>query len=628
MDLPSQRSRTPRRLLVAVSAGLAALSLVPVSALAVRRPQGPHLVLPAAASTARSSVVRFHWQRSPRAIGYDLRLARNRSFTAGVETIAVHGTSAKTTLARGAWYWRVRSHGRIASRWSNTRMLRVRPSKDVFPPTRPGALRVTAETATTATLSFTASKDDVAVARYDVLANGDRIATATSASPTVEGLACGTLYTFTVVARDAAGNGSRPSPPAHMRTRTCATTAPAVPASPLAIPVGLTARTVTDTTIALTWSGGGGAVGFAVYRNGVLLGKPTSPGFLATSLGAATAYTFTVRARDGAGNLTADSAPISVTTLPPIPSTGDAYAFLLATVDSSCRDLQAHYTQIGTIAPTYFEVLTNGVIGGQDDPLVTHWAQLHGVAVEPRFHSEDPAVIHGLLTDPTAANALAEKIAALCAQYGYDGANLDFEGAPATDRAALTAFARTLAGLLHDQGERLTVSVGAKTGPVTTGRNGFWDYVGLSQAADRLFVMAWDLHWSRSAPGPISDVTWVRKVVTYVKTVPNAGENFVLGTQLYGFDWPPAGGVATALEYTGIQALIAQFGATPGWDPVAQEPTFQYAYPGGGTHTVYWANAASVDARYAVARSAGIGIGMWRLGSEDQTMWNDPTIQP
>jgi spore germination protein YaaH/chitodextrinase len=501
-------------------------------------------------------------------------------------------------------------------------MLRVHPSKDVFAPSRPGALRVLSVAATSAQLSFVASTDNVHVVSYRVLANGATVATTTSSSPTVSGLACATVFAFTVVALDAAGNVSKASPPAHARTHVCTGAA----AQPLSVPIALTTTGVSDRTIALSWSGGGGAVGFAVYRNGVLLGKPTSAGFVAGNLAPATPYTFTVRARDRAGNLTADSLPLTVSTLAPIPSTGDAYAFLLATVDASFLDLQRHYMQIGTIAPTYYEVQRNGSIAGKDDPLVTRWARLHGVKVEPRFHTEDPATQHAVLTDPAASAALAARIAAICALQGYDGANIDFEAAAPTDRPALTSFVQTLAGLLHGQGQTLTVSIGAKTSATTTGRNAYFDYPALAQAADHLFVMAWDLHWATSPPGPISDVTWVSKVVNYIATVPNSSR-FIVGTQLYGFDWPTVG-AAIPLEFDGLQRLIAQTGATPSWDPAAQEPYFTYTDGSGQPHTVYYANAPSVDARFAVARAHGIGVGMWRLGSEDQTVWNDPTLQP
>jgi hypothetical protein len=97
-----------------------------------------------------TSRVVFHWKPAGKARGFDLRLARNRGFTVAVQTIHVRRSSGRATLVKGAWYWKVRSRGSIASRWSNTRMLRVRPSKDLFAPTRPGALRVTSIASSTA----------------------------------------------------------------------------------------------------------------------------------------------------------------------------------------------------------------------------------------------------------------------------------------------------------------------------------------------------------------------------------------------------------------------------------------------------------------------------------------------
>ena len=49
-----------------------------------------------------------------------------------------------------------------------------------------------------------------------------------------------------------------------------------------------------------------------------------------------------------------------VSTLAPIPTAGIAYGFLLATVDSSFLDLQRHVASVGTVAPTYYDVLRDG----------------------------------------------------------------------------------------------------------------------------------------------------------------------------------------------------------------------------------------------------------------------------
>ena len=64
------------------------------------------------------------------------------------------------------------------------------------------------------------------------------------------------------------------------------------------------------------------------------------------------------------------------------------------------------------------------------------------------------------------------------------------------------------------------------------------------------------------------------------------------------------------------------------WDAVAQEPYFTYTDTAGVAHTAYYANAQSVQGRLGQARAAGLGVGLWRLGDEDQETWNIPSLNP
>jgi chitinase len=91
------------------------------------------------------------------------------------------------------------------------------------------------------------------------------------------------------------------------------TTAPSVP-------TGLSAPSVTSSSVTLTWTastdnaGGSGIAGYDVYRNGALVGSPASAGYTDSGLSAATAYNYRVRARDNAGNASAQGTQISATT--------------------------------------------------------------------------------------------------------------------------------------------------------------------------------------------------------------------------------------------------------------------------------------------------------------------------
>ncbi len=91
------------------------------------------------------------------------------------------------------------------------------------------------------------------------------------------------------------------------------TTPPQVPAPPALLGASQTA-------VYLQWTATTDNVGVAaynVYRNGVLVGTANSPKvYPDLGLTAATAYTYTIAAFDASGNLSPQSAPISVTTLP------------------------------------------------------------------------------------------------------------------------------------------------------------------------------------------------------------------------------------------------------------------------------------------------------------------------
>lgn len=88
------------------------------------------------------------------------------------------------------------------------------------------------------------------------------------------------------------------------------TTAPSIPA-------GLTATVVSSSQINLGWSASTDAVGvtgYIVFRNGTQVGTTTSKAYSNTGLTASTTYSYTVKARDAAGNMSAASAAVSATT--------------------------------------------------------------------------------------------------------------------------------------------------------------------------------------------------------------------------------------------------------------------------------------------------------------------------
>ncbi|MFH8773943.1 carbohydrate binding domain-containing protein [Streptomyces sp. NPDC017958] len=82
---------------------------------------------------------------------------------------------------------------------------------DTQAPTAPSGLTSTGKTSSSVSLQWNASSDNVGVTAYDIYSGSNQVLSVSGTSATVSGLSPSTAYTFTVKARDAAGNTSAAS---------------------------------------------------------------------------------------------------------------------------------------------------------------------------------------------------------------------------------------------------------------------------------------------------------------------------------------------------------------------------------------------------------------------------------
>jgi chitodextrinase len=503
------------------------------------------------------------------------------------------------------------------------RSLRVSVRASHRAPGRPDGLVVSDVSDTGASLAWNAAAAGSApIVAYRIYRDGAPVEQVAGLADHLTGLVSASHYQLTVAAVDSLGYVGAASDAVDVDTSHV----------PPGAPTGLTASGVTDTGVSLGWAaaaaGSAPVVGYRVYRDGAPVGQVSGLSDDVTNLAAVTDYSFTVTAVDSRGYEGPASDPAAVHTAMPPPTQGSVHAFLLASTDQSFRDLQDHYMEIGTIYPTYLQCLVGGRVGGQDDPLVSGWARLRRVRVLPRFDCQSQDRLHQILTDRKVGSAVIATLASLAATNHWDGINIDFESGAATDRDALSGWVANLARRFHSAGLSVAVEVSAKTFDTTTGRSGFYDYPALGASADTVFVMNWGLHWSTSGPGALDELWWARQVADYTASMPNKSR-YVLGTSMYGIDWQSGGGAAhpgTPLEYADVTALLSSTGATSIFDTGAFAPHFSYTDAAGAPHDVWYTNAQSIAARVKLARDRGLGVGLWRLGREDQTVWADPAM--
>ncbi len=272
---------------------------------------------------------------------------------------------------------------------------------DTQAPSAPLNLTASVITQSTLTLSWSASTDNVAVSGYDVYRNGVKInaANITATSYNVTGLTPSTQYNFYVVARDAASNNTAGS------SISATTGAPDTQAP--TVPFNLSANNMGQTFFTLLWSASTdnvGVTGYDIYRNGVKvnLSPVAATSYAVTGLTPGTTYALTVVALDAAGNASAASSPLNVTTLLPTPGTE---TFTQRTVIGNQRmphdlvygpDNNIWYTErfggtVSFVNPTtsvkrvVLSLGTNMVrVSGQDG--------LMGLALHPQFNTGKPYV--------------------------------------------------------------------------------------------------------------------------------------------------------------------------------------------------------------------------------------------
>jgi chitodextrinase len=174
--------------------------------------------------------------------------------------------------------------------------------QDTEPPSIPSNLAAINKTATSFTLSWTGSSDNVYVRGYEV--NGVFIGLPTWCPFT--GLQPGIPYTYRVRAQDGPGNYSQWSP--TLVVTLIDNTPPSAPT--------LSCSSHTSTAVSLSWTASaddGYLAGYDVYRtqNGVTLFVETkAPGVVSmvdTHVIANANYTYVVKARDSVGNVSASN---------------------------------------------------------------------------------------------------------------------------------------------------------------------------------------------------------------------------------------------------------------------------------------------------------------------------------
>ena len=236
----------------------------------------------------------------------------------------------------------------------------VKTLPDTEPPTIPAGLKIISRDCTYIEIAWDASTDNAGVTAYDVYINEVLKASTGGLTTTYRatGLKPGTEYTFTVKAKDAKDNTSSSSEALAAATKPD-TEAPTVPA-------GLTVVSKSCNMVELSWEASTDNVGvkaYEVYKDGVLITSTDKNTLKITGLVPLTAYSFTIRAKDETGNISAQSNQVSITTDPDTDAPSDPTG--LSSPSKTDLSITVSWTAaVDNVGVTGYDVYMNGVLAG------------------------------------------------------------------------------------------------------------------------------------------------------------------------------------------------------------------------------------------------------------------------
>ncbi len=248
-------------------------------------------------------------------------------------------------------------------------------------------------------------------------------------------------------------------------------------------------------------------------------------------------------------------------------------------------------------------------------------------------HSQsfDPAM-GDVLKDPAKRLEIRKQLQRLFTAFpGYHGLSLDIENLRDDARPAYLALVGEIYSDLHARKLRLYVNAAASTSAE--------DLTLIASNSDGVVLMNYDEHETDSQPGPIASQDWfVANMVRALKVVPK--EKLICAVGNYGYDWemsipdpkardpklrkPRVVNTEVVDHVPDAWQRASDADADLDLDYNSLNPHYQYIDEDTHTrHEVWFLDGVTMLNEMRAARALGLQtFALWRLGSEDRSLWN------
>jgi cellulose synthase/poly-beta-1,6-N-acetylglucosamine synthase-like glycosyltransferase/peptidoglycan/xylan/chitin deacetylase (PgdA/CDA1 family)/spore germination protein YaaH len=258
----------------------------------------------------------------------------------------------------------------------------------------------------------------------------------------------------------------------------------------------------------------------------------------------------------------------------------------------------------------------------------------HLTSYNPHTQNFDSS-IGTVLTDVDKRTALRQQIIRFLTAFKgpkgewiYPGLSLDIENLPDDAIPAYMSFIQELYADMHARNLRLYVNTAVSTDDS--------DLKLIAANSDGILLMNYDEHEVESQPGPVASQQWfVNNLVRVLKIVPKDKVICALGN--YGYDWtlsipnpknrrhPKPQVVDTeVLSVSDAWQHASDADADLDLDSDSLNPHYEYIDEDNNQrHVVWFLDGVTLLNEMRAARALGLQtFALWRLGSEDSSLWN------
>jgi len=294
--------------------------------------------------------------------------------------------------------------------------------------------------------------------------------------------------------------------------------------------------------------------------------------------------------------------------------------------DTSFTSLRQNLSQLDKLIPEWLHLASADGTVVIDEPakqkqvlayLREHRPDLPIVPLVNNFNSTrmkwEGAKLAAMLTHAATRARTIDNLLRFVRENNFAGISIDFENVPPSAQPAFNTFMRELYAQFHPTGLEVSQSV-----PLDDAE---FNYHALAECSDYLILMAYDEHWNGSKAGAVASQAWYTTALRH-RFAELPVQKYVIAIGNYGYDWKGREKRAGEISFQEAMKTAQESEGNIRLDPVTLNPTFDYYDEHDALHHVWFLNAVTVFNQLVEGqRHRPRGFALWRLGSEDPSVW-------